>query len=439
MSVFSSLLVLTLTAQAADAGRYANQAEPDLASPPAAQAAEPTLANPAQAAAQAEQPAVQSPAASAVENQSAQSPAAAAAAFDTQTQAPPAAASAATEPQKSVLIAGPKPSDLMKGILKPPARAALAGVPITLSDAVRDARNRQEQTQRAKAYWDLSAAMADFYLAQLEEMELGALRQGLKAPGQNWDAKQKDAQARTDIARGAAQAAQLNLHQLLGRAATTALPVPDDAPHCGRYNAEYEEIFAQRPNPVAEQLSKLMPLRYDELRTQAQAVAEAETARDAARARINPNGDGSELLQAQDLLALRRRAFVATARDYNKEIAAYTELAAPADVPAERLVAMMIRTSAPVGQAPWTPSGVQQATALQPVPLQQPPQGSVQQPSPGQAPPQTFANGQQQPQQQPQQYESRRPGLLQRVFNRDREHSILVNRPHILGRVFGNQ
>jgi hypothetical protein len=100
---------------------------------------------------------------------------------------------------------------------------------------------------------------------------------------------------------------------------------------------------------------------------------------------------------------------------------------------------MMIRTSAPAGQAPWTPSGVQPATALQPIP-QQAPQGSVQQPSPGQAPPQTFANGQQHPtQQQPQQYESRRPGLLQRVFNRDREHSILVNRPHILGRVFGNQ
>jgi hypothetical protein len=438
MSAFSSVLVLTLIAQSADAGRYANQGEPDLASPPAAQPAEPTLANPAQAAAQPEQPAAQKPAASAVENQGAQTSAAAATAFDTQAQAPPGAASAATEPQKSVLIAGPKPSDLMKGILKPPARAALIGSPITLSDAVRDARNRQEQTQRAKSYWDLCAAMADFYLAQLEEMELGALRQGLKAPGQNWDAKQKDAQARTEIARGSAQAAQLNLHQLLGRAATTALPVPDDAPHCGRYNAEYEEIFAQRPNPVAEQLSKLMPLRYDELRTQAQAVAEAEAARDTARARINPNGDGGELLQAQDLLALRRRAFVATARDYNKEIAAYTELAAPADVPAERLVAMMIRTSAPAGQAPWTPSGVQPATALQSIP-QQSPQGSVQQPNPGQTPPKTFANGQQQPPQQPQQYESRRPGLLQRVFNRDREHSILVNRPHILGRVFGNQ
>jgi hypothetical protein len=331
-----------------------------------------------------------------------------------------------------VLIAGPKPSDLMKNILKPLANGQLAGVSISLSEAVRDAKTRQDQTQRAKAYWDLSAAMADFYLAQLEEMELGVLRQGLKAPTKNWDVQLQEAGARTDIARRSAQAAQLRLHQLLGRGAASPLPIPGDVPHCGRYSAEYEEIFATRPNAIAEQLSKLMPLRYNELRGQAQAVADAEAARAAVRERLNPNGEGAELLQAQDLLALRRRTFVNTARDYNQEIAAYTELAAPADVPAERLVAMMIRTSAPAEQAPWTPSGVEQAAALQPIPQQQ---ARSQQPNSAQTRPQTFANGQQ----NPQQYEARRPGLLQRVFNRDREHSILVNRPHILGRVLGNQ
>jgi hypothetical protein len=323
----------------------------------------------------------------------------------------------------------------MRNILKAPATGQLSGAPITLSDAVRDARTRQEQTERAKAYWDLSAAMADFYLAQLEEMELTILHQGLKLPGKVWDGRLKGAEARIDIARRSAQAAQLRLHQLLGRGAASPLPIPADAPHCGRYAAEYEEIFATRPSAIAEQLSKLMPLRYDELRSQAQAIADAEAARNVTREQLNPNGDGAELLQAQDLLALRRRAFIATARDYNQEIAAYTELAAPAGVPADRLVAMMIRTSAPTGPAPWSPPGVQQATALQPIP-QTTAQSQAQQPNPAQGRPQTFANGQQQQQHQ---YESRRPGLVQRVFNRDREHSILVNRPRVLGRVLGNQ
>src|SRR5690606_23926600 len=72
------------------------------------------------------------------------------------------------------------------------------------------------------------------------------------------------------------------------------------------------------------------------------------------------------LLQAYDLLSLRRRAFMATARDYNHEIAAYTELAAPAQVAPDRLVAMMIRTSAGNAETSWQKSDVQQAGAVEP-------------------------------------------------------------------------
>jgi hypothetical protein len=301
---------------------------------------------------------------------------------------------------------------------------------MTLGDAVRDAKTRQDQTQRAKAYWDLSAAVADYHLAQLEEMELGVLRQGLRSPGKIWDVREAEAQARTDVARRTAQAAQLRLQQLLGRSSTGLLPLPADAPHCGRYNAEYEEIFGARPNPIAEHLSKLMPLRYDQLRTQAQAVSDAEAWRTSVRDHLNPDGDGAELLQAQDLLALRRRTFVATARDYNEEIAAYTELAAPAEVPADRLVAMMIRTSAPVGQTPWGSPGVEQATALQPIPQATPDARPGSGPASANAPQQTFGNGQ-----QPR--EVRHSGPIQRLLNR--EHSILTNRPHLLRRVLGNQ
>jgi hypothetical protein len=320
-------------------------------------------------------------------------------------------------PQRSLLVNSAKPSELMKSVLEPPPGAQLTGAPITLGEAVRDARSRQDQTQRAQAYWDLSAAVADYYLALLEATELEVLRQGITAPHKQWDVRQREAQTRTEAAHRSAQTAQLRLHQRLGRSITISLPLPADAPHCGRYNAEYEEIFASRPDPVAKQLAELLPLRHSELRASAQAIAEAVEWRAEVSERRSQTSDGIELLQAQDLLSLKRRAFVATARDYNREIAAYTELAAPAQVATDRLVAMMIRTSAPAGRAPWTPSRVEPATAEEPVqpdgaPLKPQASADADQKAGGQR---TFADENVR--------QVRRP--LGRLLNLDREHSIV--------------
>ena len=312
-------------------------------------------------------------------------------------------------PQRSVLAAGPKPSELMRELIKPPAVRQLAGVPITLGDAVRDARTRQDQTARAKAYWNLSAAAADYYLALLENTELGILRQSVTTPSKQWDVRQREAQARVEVALRAAQSAQLQLHQLLGRGAGGSLPLPGDVPHCGRYNAEYDEIFATRPDPMAKQLSELLPLRYTDLRAQAQSVADAAQWREEMSKRRDPASDGLELLNSQDLLSLKRRAFIATARDYNQEIAAYTELAAPAEVAPDRLVAMMIRTATTTDQLPWQSSGIQQASALEPT---APADGAKQ------ADASSRLNSS-----SPKVRRVRRP--LQRLLDGDREHSIV--------------
>jgi hypothetical protein len=318
-----------------------------------------------------------------------------------------------------VLAAFAKPSDLMRQLMKAPATSQLRGTPLTLGEAVRDARNRQEQTSRAKAYWDLAAAVGDYYLALLENTELNVLRQSIQAPAKQWDTRIKEAQDRVVATEQAARAAQLRLRQSLGRATGGALPLPADAPHCGRYNTEYDVIFAREPNLIARQLSELMPLRYTALRSQAQAVADAEAWRDQMSRQRDPAGDGLELLQSQDLLSLQRRTFIATAREYNEEIAEYTELAAPAEVAPDRLVAMMIRTSTASDDLPWRSSGVEQAAAEEPQPPAKvdiqvaPPSGSVQQ-----------ARGAQQTFSEEGGYrEVRRP--LQRLLDRDREHSIL--------------
>ena len=298
--------------------------------------------------------------------------------------------------------------------MKAPANAPLTGTPLTLGEAVRDSQNRQDQTQRAKAYWDLSAATADYYLAVLEAQELSALRAAVTSPGKSWEASSNDLATRVEAARRSAQAAQLRLHQLLGGSASTTLPLPADVPHCGRYNAEYDEIFAGRPDPVAKKLAELLALRHTELRSMTQAIADAEASRAATSQQRNPASDGTELLNAQQLLSLQRRAFVARARDYNQEIAAYTELAAPADVATDRLVAMMIRVSTPAAPERGS-NGVETASAVEETGKSEMAVSS-QQKSDGTRPT-FFAEGH---------HDVRRP--LQRLLGRDREHSIVVSR-----------
>jgi hypothetical protein len=332
--------------------------------------------------------------------------------------APPAAAqplAQAVPAERSTLVSGPKPTKLMQELMKAPAGAPLAGTPITLGEAVRDSRSRQDQTQRAKAYWDLAAAVADYYLAVLEAQELDAYRASISAPNKQWDVRQADARTRIDAARFAAQAAQLQLHTLLGGDASSLPPVPADVPHCGRYNAEYDEIFAARPDLVAKKLADVLSLRHAELRSMTQAIEDAKAALEQEVTMRAASNDGAQLLNAQQLLSLQRRAFVARAREYNQEIATYTELAAPAEVPTDRLVAMMIRTSAPTDQLRWGQGGVEPTSAEEPADAASVADGST-----------TGENGATPTLQAERRQEVRRP--LQRLLGRERERSIVVSR-----------
>ena len=358
-------------------------------------------------------PAAGEPAASAAGTTPQQPAAAPPAAAAAQPFAPPAQTAAPAE--RSALVAGPKPTKLMQELMKAPAGAPLAGTPITLGEAVRDSRSRQDQTQRAKAYWDLAAAVADYYLAVLEAQELDAFRAGIAAPSKQWDLRQADAKTRIDAAHLAAQAAQLQLHTLLGGDASSLPPVPADVPHCGRYNAEYNEIFASRPDLVAKKLADVLSLRHAELRSMTQAIDDAKAALEQEVTTRAASNDGAQLLNAQQLLSLQRRAFVARAREYNQEIAAYTELAAPAEVPADRLVAMMIRTSAPANQLHWGQGEIEPTSAEEPADAARLADATA-----------AGDNGARPTLDAERRQEVRRP--LQRLLGRERERSIVVSR-----------
>lgn len=273
-----------------------------------------------------------------------------------------AQASPPATPGPAPVAAVPRPSELIRDWAKAPVRGQLSGMPTTLGEALRDAKSRSEQTDRTKAYWDLSARVTDYYLVLRDATELEALRRGIVAPSEAWDAKRRSLDTALQLARQSAKTAQLRLQQSLGRSPEAALPLPADLPHCGKYDARYDEIFAERKDQAAAQLKELLPLKYDEMRTQARLVAEAYTWLEQVSQRREPNSDGTGLLRAHELLSLQRRALVESVREYNQDIVAYTELAAPSQVGTDRLVAMLIRASAPSGA--WIdPSGIRQAGA----------------------------------------------------------------------------
>jgi hypothetical protein len=334
-------------------------------------------------------------------------------------QAPPAKAAAAESPQQALPISAappvaPKTSDLIREWNKAPLSGQLSGVPLTLAQVLRGATSREQQTDRTMAYWDLAAKVTQYYLVAREAAEQAAMLQGVTAPGPQWNERQRSLTAERDLARQSAQAAQLRFQRLLGRSAATPLPLPADLPHCGQYETQYSKIFAERSDPAAQQLNELLPLKYAELRSQAQLVAEAyEWLHQVSQTR-DPNSDGVGVLRAHELLSLRRRTLVDSVREYNQDIAAYTALAAPSDVGADRLVAMLIRVSNPGAAAAG--SGVQQASATEEAPAE----NSV-------LKKRTSSTGAIQHQADGSQWRQvRRHPLLDRL--RNREHSILVPR-----------
>jgi len=268
---------------------------------------------------------------------------------------------------------GVKPAAMMREMLTPPRDSRLSGQSVPLVEVVSGVTSRVEQSQRVEAYWDLCSSVADYYLGLREQEELRRLQS--MAGGTAWQQAEAELSMRMDTSLRAARASQLRLAGWLGRG-TGNLPLPADSPHCGSYHSRYQEIFAGRPSPEAEVLAELLPLRYAELKDATAAVTRAEEwLNTVAR---NQAAEGTGTLRALEFVALRRRAFVQIARDYNRRIARYTELASPGEIGAERLIGMLIKTeNASTATRPATPSatGRQSSNAAE-------------------MPPRTFANDQ---------------------------------------------
>jgi hypothetical protein len=235
-------------------------------------------------------------------------------------------------------------------------------------DVVVGARTRHEQAHRIEAYWDLCSSVADYYLGVREQDDFKKLQQALPNAAATLQQAQADFDVRLGTSRLAAVASQRRLASMMG-AGGTSLPLPADLPHCGSYETRYQEIFSERPSIEAQELAALLSSRYAELKDAATAVNRAKGWVDGVAQ--NDSGEGIETLRALELLALRRRAFVQIARDYNRRIARYTELSTPGDIEAERLVGMLIKVSVPpTATRPKLPAGTngRQSRSMNPAP-----------------------------------------------------------------------
>jgi hypothetical protein len=235
--------------------------------------------------------------------------------------------------------AGLSPSAMMRAMLNPLSGSQLRGQPVALVEVVTGARSRGEQTERVETYWDLCSSVADYYLGLREQDEL---RRYVQRGGQAWDQFELEMRNRTGTAQRAALASQLRLASMMGRG-SGFLPLPADTPHCASYHTHFDKIFPRGGPQEAKELADLLPLRYSELKGAAASVAESEQYLNSFASTRSGDIDGG--LHALNLLALRRRAFVQIARDYNRRIARYTELASPGQVSPERLTGMLIKSS----------------------------------------------------------------------------------------------
>lgn len=255
--------------------------------------------------------------------------------------APPASTSVTSPATAQQTV---KPADLLESLSRPPISGRLGGEIVTLTEAIANCNSREEQTEVVSAYWDLSAALTDYYLSARESTELKTLLQSISQPSPAWQEARQLQTNRMQVARRTAELAQYRLHRLMKGSATDGMPLPADKPHAGAYETRYEQNFNGRETDRSRDLHELVPAMYAHLKLQAAQVTDDQSWLDLVSRQRNPQSDGKLLLKTHELVSLRRREFVRALRDYNQQIVRYTELASPGRVGTGRLVAMLIET-----------------------------------------------------------------------------------------------
>jgi hypothetical protein len=249
------------------------------------------------------------------------------------------------------------PAAVVRDALEPPGEEQrLSGVAVSLHDTISGTFNKAAQAARVRAYWELSAAVANYRISidelqSIEQVVAADAQQG-DLNGQTLELALAEAQVRVVEARLAAVVAQHRLAALRAAPPSSPLPLPADHPHVGPYRTRYEELFAVQPSAPARELHVTLPIYCDVVRARAAAVDMAT--RVSAVTEQPASGAWSAVDAARDCQrqAQRRRDFISAVRDYNLRIADYAALVALEPSDPARMLAMLIKPTTAVGSQP---------------------------------------------------------------------------------------
>jgi hypothetical protein len=246
-----------------------------------------------------------------------------------------------------------RPPELIAEALENPRQEALVGTPLSLSQAIARARDRQQQLKITGSYWRLASAQAEYHWA-LKQRDVLRDHTGSHANLPGALAAQAAAEADVRDAQLAVAQAQQELAELLGQGGDHAAPLASDRPHVGDYRTSYESIFGGRMPPAPIRLiHRTLPVRRKAIDAHAEAIVAAIDAVESAGQHFHASATGlSTLLDAVKLLGHERKTFIGEVRAYNLDIADYAFAVAPVGAAGDTLVSMLIRTSPQSGAAP---------------------------------------------------------------------------------------
>lgn len=251
--------------------------------------------------------------------------------------------------------------------LADPAQIALPGAPTRLADLMSRLVDRRQQIDATQAYWKVSCAAAEYRVWAESVARLQKLQPAEGAerfPGEEiLAARVAAAEARLREAEADVLAEQYLLAELARWTNPNALPLPADLPHVGPYLTHFQEIYSGRvPPPRAYLIDRSLPLRLRSLEMRAAAVtAAAHAVEGDFDAYGRQQLDQTVLLDSIAELAAQQREFLRAVRDYNRDIAEYALSVAPLNLPAAKLVTLLIQPPQRAVSQGEGPEGLRQA------------------------------------------------------------------------------
>lgn len=300
--------------------------------------------------------------------------------------APPGAKSGAAKAEQGAVLEGASPlapvqtpsarvgeAEALVRTLADPAQIALAGAPTRLADLISRLTDRRQQIEATQIYWKLSAAVAEYRVCSESVAGMQQLQGGEGAERLPGDeivaARLAAAEARLREAEADVLADQYLLADLTRWTNANALPLPADLPHVGPYDTKFQEIYGGRaPPPRAYLIDRSLPLRLRSVEMRAAAVAAASHA-------VEGDFDAYQRQQLEQTvvldsiaeLARQQREFLRAVRDYNRDIAEYALSVAPPNLPAAKLVTLLIPPNGPTAAQGEEDEGLRQARFDEPV------------------------------------------------------------------------